>query len=561
VEAPLSSRRLAALIDSGIALASELDLDSLLQRIADLSREVIGAKYGAVGVVGEDGLLVKFLHSGIDEDTVRKIGELPSGRGVLGQLVEEGRTLRLREISQHPRSYGFPPHHPEMHSFLGVPIVVRGRVFGRLYLTEKQGIPEFTKDDEGLALLFAAQAGVAIENARLYNDVRDRSEELAYRLAELSSFELIGRLLLSGTSTNDMLRSVVEEALLLTRASRASLTLLDQETGDLLVRVAVGDQVAADLVGSRIPKDTSKAHGVIKRMKSEVVEDMSRDPEVHAENWRLLGEPRTGAFAPLVVRHEAVGALGIYERAGGRGFSDDDLTVLEMLASMAAIALENERLNEALRDLAVLEERDRISKELHDGVIQSIYSVGLSLQGSVSMIGRDPKLVKQRIDQAISELDNVVRDVRGYIFELRPKIIEEGGLQEAVIELARDLEINTLAQAHVDLDEEACDSLDGQGQAHVIQIVREILSNIARHAQASEVSLRFKRLADEVLLSIEDNGVGFDPDSVSAGHGLQNMRERAARLGGSLTISSRKPKGTIHRLLVSVGPDGGDEGA
>lgn len=376
-----SDRRLSALIDSGLALAAELDLDVLLQRIADLSREVIGADYGAVGVLGEDGSLVKFFHSGFDEETVQKIGRQPEGRGVLGALIEEGKPLRLREISLHPRSYGFPPHHPQMHSFLGVPIIVRGRVFGRLYLTDKRRGEEFSKDDERLALVFAAQAGVAVENARLH---------------------------------------------------------------------------------------------------------------------------------------------------------------------------------EALRDLAVLEERERISKELHDGVIQSIYSVGLSLQGSVSLLGRDIDLAKTRIDQAIAELDNVVRDVRGYIFELRPKIVEEVGVAEAIRALVRELEINTLAHTSVELEDGACDLLDGRDQVHVVQIIREVLSNIARHAQASEVWVRCEVEGDQVTVTIEDNGVGFSPETVARGQGLNNIADRAGKLEGSMDIRLRDPKGTVHRLSVPIKSQRGD---
>lgn len=549
----LSDRRLSALIDAGLALGAELDLDVLLQTIADMSRDVIGAKYGAVGVLDEHGSLVKFLHSGIDEETVRKIGHLPEGRGVLGAIIEEGQPLRLQEISDHARSYGFPANHPEMHSFLGVPIVARGRIFGRLYLTEKFGVTEFSKDDERLALVFAAQAGVAVENARLYGQVRERSEELAHRLAELSSVDLIGKMLMSESSAEEMFRSVAEEARILTQATRSSLALLDPSTGDMIIRMAVGDQVAAELIGKRLPADTSKAHVVTKRLVSELVADLSQDSsEVESGTWKLLGRPTTAAFAPMVVKGRGVGTLAVYERAGGRGFSKDDLTILEMLAGMAAIALENERLNEALRDLAVLEERERISKELHDGVIQSIYAVGLSLQGSVSLMQRDPDKAKHRIDQSIAELDNVVRDVRGYIFELRPKIVEEVGLPEALKGLVRELEINTLAHTTVDLDEVACDSLGEQVQAHVFQMVREVLSNVARHAQASEVSVRCQTENGRVVLTIEDDGIGFEPITVSRGHGLNNMSERAASLDGSMEIVARQPHGTIHRLVVPI---------
>lgn len=364
-----------------MVLASELSLDALLQRIADLSREVVGARFAAVGVLGDEGELVRFVHSGIDEETVRKIGELPRGRGVLGVLVQEDRPLRLREISEHPRSYGFPTHHPPMNSFLGVPISVRGRIFGRLYLSEKVDATEFSKDDERVALMLASQAGAAIENARLYEEVRRRGEELA-----------------------------------------------------------------------------------------------------------------------------------------------------------------------------VLEERERISRELHDGVIQTIYSVGLSLQGSMSLLERDVPLAKKRMDGVITELDNVVRDVRSYIFELQPKSVEEQGLSDAVAELVKELEVNTLAHATVELDDGVCIAFSSESQAHVVQIVREVLSNIARHARASEIALSLTPVDGEAVLVITDDGIGFDPQTVRRGNGLRNIQDRASRLGGTMEIRGHEPRGTRHLLKLPGHP-------
>lgn len=373
-------RQTAALVEAGLALASELDIDALLQRIADLAREVVGARYAAVGVVGEDQLLLRFVYSGIDQDTADLIGDLPQGRGLLGVLVEGGRPLRMKEISDHAESFGFPDNHPPMHSFLGVPIVVRDQTFGRLYVTEKEGASEFSKDDERIAMTLAAQAGVAIHNANLLEEISQRSEELA-----------------------------------------------------------------------------------------------------------------------------------------------------------------------------VLEERDRISKELHDGVIQSIYSVGLSLQGAMSLADRDPTATKKRMDDAIATLDNVVRDVRSYIFALQPKAVEERGLKAAIEELVRDLEVNTLAETTIQLSDEAVDALSDTARADIIQIVREILSNIARHAQAHEVWVSCAIVGGaRVVFTIEDDGVGFDPASVERGNGLTNIEERAARLNGELSITVRSPKGTVHVLRVPL---------
>lgn len=379
-----AQRHTAGLVEAGLALASELDLDVLLQRIADVAREVLGARYAAVGVVGDDGLLTRFVYSGIDQKTADAIGDLPRGRGLLGALIEGGRPMRMREISDYPYSYGFPPNHPPMHSFLGVPIIVRDRIFGRLYMTEKQGGFEFTKDDERIAMTFAAQAGVAIQNANLIEEVKARGDELA-----------------------------------------------------------------------------------------------------------------------------------------------------------------------------VLEERDRISKELHDGVIQSIYSVGLSLQGAISLVARDPDGTRRRMDDAIGTLDNVVRDVRSYIFALQPKSVEERGLKAAIEELVRDLEVNALSETTVQLSDQALSMISESAKGDVIQIAREILSNIARHARASEVSLTCAIRdrdgdGDKFVMTIEDDGVGFDPATVSRGHGLTNIETRALRMGGELAITARGPKGTVHTLILPV---------
>lgn len=540
-------RRLSALVDAGLALAADLDLDSLLQRIADQSREVIGAGYGAVGVLGEKDELTRFIYSGIDEVTADKIGDLPTGRGVLGALVEENRPLRLREISDHPRSYGFPANHPPMHTFLGIPIVVRGRVFGRLYLTEKAGGEEFTKDDERLALTFAAQAGVAIENARLYDEVQERRDELTRRVAEMSSVERLADLIISSHEPAQLLRSTIEETVKLTGATRAVISLLDEDTGDLVMKATWGTPSSE---GTRMAAGTSKAHAVMARKQGEIVGDLAADPEVSQEAIEILGSPKNGAFVPMVLRGRGVGAVAVYDRGDGGLFEPEDLVILQTLANYTAVALENERLTEALRDLAVLEERERISKELHDGVIQSIYSVGLSLQGSLSLLKRDPDRAQERVDAAIAELDNVVRDVRSYIFELQPKVVAEKGFAAAIEELVRDLEVNTLANAYVQLDEDVCGAVGDKEKRHLLHYVREALSNIARHAQASEVAVSCREVNGNIELRIDDNGVGFDPSSVARGQGLTNMEDRAEKLHGSLRIEPREPKGTSHILVI-----------
>ncbi len=373
-------RQTAGLVEAGLALASELDIDTLLHRIADIAAELLGARYAAVGVVGNDGLLVRFVYSGIDEKTARAIGDLPEGRGLLGVLLEGGRPLRMREISEHPSSYGFPPNHPPMHSFLGVPIRVGNRVYGRLYLTEREGGAEFSKDDERIAMTLAAQAGVAIENANLLEEVKARGDELA-----------------------------------------------------------------------------------------------------------------------------------------------------------------------------VLEERERISKELHDGVIQSIYSVGLSLQGTISLADRDSQATKTRLNDAIGTLDDVIRDVRSYIFALQPKSVEERGLGNAIQELVRDLEVNSMIETTLELDDAALNAIPVLNRSDAIQIVREVLSNVARHSHATEAVISLALDGNDVVFSVIADGVTFDPAAVTRGHGLSNIETRVERLGGHMLISPRSSGGMVHEIHLPRG--------
>jgi signal transduction histidine kinase len=554
----IGRRQLAALVEAGISLASELELDVLLQRIANLSRDVIGARYGAVGVVDSEGRLVRFVHSGISEERVKEIGELPKGVGLLGVLIEEGRPLRLHEIKDHPKSSGWPEHHPEMHSFLGVPIIGRRRILGRLYLTEKESERDFSKDDERIAMMFAAQAGVAIENANLYEEVRRRSTELARRVNELSSVERVASLLITEGAAEETLDSIAHEARHLTDADSTTISLLNEVTGELVIRFA-SEAVPTNegVVGIRLAPASSKAHGALSRLAPQVAADLAADPEVHRETIGKLRHPRAGAFVPLIVRGKGVGVLSAYHRDVGRTFHEDDLSILQILANQAAIALENERLTEALKDLAVLEERERISKELHDGVIQSIYSVGLHLQGSMSLMQRDPDTAAARIEASINELDNVVRDVRSYIFELLPKQAKERGVAETIRGLGRDLEVNTLANVEVYADESVFLGLDEQQQSDVIQIVREVVSNTARHAQAGHVVISAASSGKELVVTVEDDGVGYDPDSVARGHGLDNMARRAERLGGTVDIERGESAGMKHMLRIPLPQEGG----
>lgn len=363
--------RLQSLADAAAALAGELDLEDVLQAIVEAARSATGARYVALGVVGEDETLSRFIYTGIDEATAARIGHLPRGKGVLGLLIREPRMIRLDDIASHPASYGFPPEHPPMRSFLGAPVSSRGRVYGNLYLTEKPG--GFEEADEGLVTVLAAQAGAAIENAQLA---------------------------------------------------------------------------------------------------------------------------------------------------------------------------------ERLQSLAVQDERDRISRDLHDGVIQTLFSIGMGLESARGMTATDPERVDDRLDATVNALDGVIRELRNYIFGLRPHQAASMGLSRGLTELAREHEVNALVRPRLDLPPGVDARVPVEVVPDVLQVVREALSNTAKHAGAAAVTVA-GRLTDGVLtVEVADEGIGFTPSRPQVGRGLDNMRERARALDAELQVDSTPGEGTRVRLQV-----------
>lgn len=361
------------LADAAEALAGELSLDDVLDAITDTAARVTGARYAALGVVGEAGTITRFLTHGVTEEQIRAIGHYPTGKGILGLLIREPRIIRLEDIQAHPASYGFPPNHPPMTTFIGAPVRSGGRIYGNLYLTEKPG--GFEARDEQILLVLAAQAGAAIENALL---------------------------------------------------------------------------------------------------------------------------------------------------------------------------------SERLQDLAVQEERDRISRELHDGVIQSLFSIGMGLESARGLVEKDPQRVQQRIASAVDALDGAIRELRNYIFRLRPHEAASLGLERGLAELAREYEVNALVRPELQIAPSLDARVPSSLAPDLLQIVREALSNVAKHAGASNVTVRVLVEGRSLRLDIEDDGIGFDPDRPSVGRGVDNMHERVEVLGGTLDIESAPGEGTTVRAHVPL---------
>ena len=533
---PITESRLRALFAAGLAVTSELSLEAVLHRLVEAAAELTGARYGALGVIDAGGgLLERFLTHGIDADTRAAIGSLPRGRGILGVLIREAEPLRLHDLGEDPRSVGFPPGHPPMRSFLGVPILLRGVSYGNLYLTEKQGGEDFTEEDEELVTLLAGQAAVAIENARLYEASTRWSRQL-------QSLQEVGNALATETDLGRLLDLVVRRLRELLGARVVALALPSGE--DELRFAAAAGEGAEDLLGATISRSGSKSGAVLERRRSERIDSVIDDPEVHQELTRRVGA-RTGIWVPLIARDRAIGVIEIHDKEGPDArFSHDDFRLAETFAARAAVAVElSQRMaRDALRRVVQAQEleRQRIARELHDETGQALTSILLGL-----------KPLEETADDAtraaLADLrEHVVRalqDVRRLAVELRPAVLDDFGLVPALERLAASFaEQGIRVDFHSALGEVR---LPGEVETTLYRVVQESLTNILKHADARNVSVSVARRESGVAAVVEDDGAGFDERTVREGAvGLLGMRERLALVEGRLEIESRPGAGT-----------------
>ncbi|GIF25412.1 signal transduction histidine kinase [Actinoplanes tereljensis] len=509
-----SRERLRALLDAVVGIGTDLDLRSTLQRIVEAACALAGAKYGALGVIGADrNDLVDFITHGIDPATHAKIGDLPHGRGVLGLLITDPHPVRLPDITKHPQSYGFPAHHPPMHSFLGVPVRTRDQIFGNLYLAEKKGAAEFSQDDEEIVVALAAAAGVAIDNARLYAIAQRRERWLA------ATAEITG-VLLGEVRSNDALRLIARRAREVSGAELVMVLLLDEENSRYTIEVADGmEQLAGRSVS--VDPEISAELGTEKYRIVEELYEITEWPEV---------VPSTRALAAPLTTAEGLRGVLIVTQPPDRIVDDEEAAMLSTFAGQAALVLERARAQEEREQFVVLEDRERIARDLHDVVIQRLFATGMQLQGAVPHAAR-PEAVK-RINSAVDDLDATIRDIRRSIFELRtptgPSLRTE--LREAVEAAAGTLGFRPVLDTVGPVDSAIPDDIVPE----LMAVLREALSNVARHAQATSARVTVHATGDEVVLRIEDNGVGTDV--MQARGGIVNMIDRAGDLGGEFEI-------------------------
>ena len=527
------SIRLRTLIETGLAVNSELSLDGVLQRIVEAAAQVTGARYAALGVIDPTGTsLERFVTHGIDDETRATIGDLPTGRGVLGALITDARTLRLETLADDPRSVGFPPGHPTMKTFLGTPIMLRGVAYGNLYLTEKEGGADFDDEDEELVGLLSAQAAVAIENARLYESATTWSKQLE-SLQEISS-ALVGELDLPR-----LLQLVVER---LRELIDARLVAIALPVADGLRVEAIASDEPNDLLHTVFAR-ASKSGAVLARGRSERVDAVLDDPEVAHDIARQFGAT-TGLYVPLIVHDSPIGIVFAHDRRGrDPRFTNADLRVAEHFGERASVAVDLSRRVQRDSLRRVIEgqelERRRLARELHDETGQALTSVLLGLK-AVETAADAPAALASLRELVVATL----QDVRRLAVELRPRALDDFGLVPALERL-----VETFTEAtgiSVEFEPRlGAERLQPEVETTLYRIVQEALTNIAKHAGAHRVSVLLVRRPGLVSALIEDDGHGFGPaEEAQGGMGLAGMRERLALLDGQLTIESGRGTGT-----------------
>ena len=536
-EVVTSRERLRALLDAVVGIASDLDLRSTLERVTRAACQLADAQYAALGVIGPDRALVEFITHGMSEEQRAAIGNPPVGRGVLGLLIEDPRPVRMRDITEHPQSYGFPPNHPPMRSFLGVPVRIRDHVFGNLYLSEKRGGGEFTDDDEAIVVALAAAAGVAVENARLY-EVAHRRERWLAATTEITNA------LLGDVRRTTALQLVAHRARQVAEAELVLVLLWDADTASLTVEVVdgAGDAAAAGLVGAVLPVAETAFAPVVEQRRQLVVESLGK-----AAAWPVAVPSGPAVLAPLAADDTLHGILIIANRPAEAGHADDDLSMLTTFAGHAALALERARAREEREMLVVLEDRERIARDLHDVVIQRLFATGLRLQTAARLAVR-PEVV-ERVSASVDDLDTTIRDIRTAIFELRTPTSAglRVELRAAIDAAAESLGFRPGVELSGPLDSAVPDAV----RPDLLAMTGEALSNVVRHAGATAVRVVVQVEHRRLAVTVSDNGVGLPPGADEHG-GLPSMRARAERHGGSFEIRRLDPTGTEVRWSVPI---------
>jgi signal transduction histidine kinase len=524
-----SRERLRALLDAVVAIGADLDVHSTLDRIVTSACQLVGARYGALGVIGDDRRLVEFITHGLSPAEHEAIGALPTGRGVLGLLIDDPRPVRMPDITRHPQSYGFPPNHPPMHSFLGVPVRIRDRVYGNLYLSEKQGAAEFTDDDEQIVVALAAAAGVAIDKARLYALAQRRHRWLtaATEITEL----LVGRV-----RRGEALELIARRAREVASADLVLILLHDEDSGTLTVEVDTGEGAAGAWfsvaeTGFRQALD-GRGHAMVENLDE-------------AAPWPRAMPEKPATVVPLATAETLHGLLVMVAGVGERADRDEDLAMLSQFAGQAALAFERALAQEEREMFVILEDRERIARDLHDVVIQRLFATGMQLQTAAKLARPE---VADRVNSAVDDLDRTIRDIRSAIFELRSPTSAElrVEIREVVAAAADQLGFRPVLELSGPLDSAVVPDL----RADAVAVLREALSNVVRHSAARSAHVTVALASGQLTVEVVDDGVGIPAEVTRSG--LNNLRDRAVKRGGTFDVRSNDPQGTVLTWRVPI---------
>ena len=537
--------RLAALHRASLELIKDISLESLLERIAVLAREQVQARYCAVGVRGESGELREFIPVGMTSEEVAAIPHLPVGQGLLGELMRSSQPIRIPEISLDPRSVGFPEGHPPMHSFLGVPIRLGDRHLGQIYLTDKVDAPEFTRDDEQVIETLAAYAAVAISNAQLYETLKQRDLTLTRRNEDLALLNDLASTLASSPEIDEILDKALTRVVAVEAIETGEIFLREENGRSLRMVLHHGQtaesvwardtfQIGEGLVGMAA-KTGQPRYLVIPGKGDRYLRPSALQDSLHQV-----------ACFPLTGRSGVLGVLCV-ATSQPKQLDEREVQLLSAIGSWVGTAIENVRLNVQGRRLAVLEERERIGMDLHDGIIQSIYAVGLTLEHARLLMNEDKNQSRRRIEQAVTDLNSTIRDIRSYILDLRPRQLHEEDLMDGLRRLVSEFRANTSTEVALTGPSTGLQKLPDAQAIALFHICQEALANVAKHAHASRVDIVLWATHDRVLMEISDNGRGFDTakSNTSLGHGLANIQTRAYQVGGDVEISSEPGQGTV----------------
>lgn len=526
-------------------LVQDLSLDTVLERIVHLAKEQAQAEYGALAIRDEKGEIIRFITVGMTEEEQERIEHLPTGEGLLGELQNKNDIIRIPDIKNDPRSVGFPQHHPHMKSMLGVPIVSGERIIGQIYLTNKKGEPEFTKNDARLMTTLAGYAAVAITNAQLYNTIIERDQILNQQNEDLSLINDLAQTVASSLDIKEIMSQTLSRVLEYLEIETGEIFLRDKGGKDLRLSLLRGDGFEAFSTKNvfRLGEGlVGKVAGMNKPLVSYALETDPRilRPSIGKAGFTCL------AGIPLQSQAKVVGVMTLASKKD-RQYTTRELDLLTTIGTWAATAIENARLQQQAKRVAILEERERIGMDLHDGIIQSLYSIGLTLDLVKQIFEENPEEAKTKLNQTTDSINEAITDIRSYVSDLRPRQMQQDrSFTENLQRLLQEFQRNSNISADFEDDTQEPLNLPYEKGVALFHIMQEALANTSRHSDATSAHVHLWEEDGRIYMEVEDNGKGFNLDKteVSLGHGLSNMKRRTRKVGGDVQIESAPLQGT-----------------